>query len=228
MHACSACQDAERPRLRAAAARAAGRLRERRPPSQLHPRRRRDRAHPVGRQPADARPRGAARRGAVPAPAPRPRADRGGRRASTRRRVEALGRLDRATRESQRSERAQDRRGDDDARLRRPLADPAPGELRRRPSRRRRAHLGQQRARQPRARRRRHRRSAIGPSRRAGAGRRRAPVRRDGLAGVQPAPAAAAASAARRARPISPPTPCCAWSPTAATSCRTGACGCRR
>ena len=120
-----------------------------------------------------------------------------------------------------------DRRRHDDAGLRRPLADPAPGELRRRPSRGRRSHLGEQRARQPRARRRRHR-HPLSAGANGRAGRRRSPVRRDRLARC-----AARACCARRirrwrGRPISPRTPCCAWSPTAATSCRTGASGCRR
>ena len=215
----------ERARLRTAAARAAGRLRERRPASQLHPRRRRDRADPVGGQPADPGPRRAPRRAAVSPPAPRPGTDRGRRRA-----LRGDGRGARPARPGDARappQRArQDRRRHDDAGLRRPLADSAPGRLHRRASRRRRSHLGQQRRSSTSSATASTSPSATGRS--TARRRRRSPVRRDRLAGVQPAPAAPAASAAQACPPTWPRTRCCAWSPTAATSCRTGASGCTR
>ena len=225
MRATHACRH-ERQGLRAASAGAPGRLRKRGAPPQLHPRRRRDRADAVGGEPAGARPRGAARRAALSPPAPRPRPDRGRRRVLRRDDRGAQPARSRDPRASPQRARADGRRHDD-AGLRGALADPAADGLRRRASRRRRADLGEQRGRRPRPRR---RRPGDPLSRRF-----EAPARATAFASSarRCRRSAARACCGRRTRrwrgpPISPPTRSCEWSPTAATSCRTGASGCRR
>ena len=213
--------------FRPAAARAAGRLRERGAPPELHPGRRRDRADAVGGEPADRRRSrsGSASRCSAACTVRCALTEDG--RTLLRRASRGAEPARSATRELRHSERAQDGRRHDDAGLRRSLADPAPGRLRRRASRRRRAHLGRQRARQPRPRRRRRRRPLpVGRSAGPGDGVRLfgetvLPVCSPRLRGA-PHPPLVAARRSRRA------TRCCAWSPTAATSCRTGASGCTR
>jgi len=184
------------PGLRSAAARASGRLRIGGPPPQLHPRCRRDRAHPVGGQPADPGARGQPRCRALSPPAPRARAHRG-------RPQLPAGYCHRARR-SRRGDasaqapcRAQDRRRHHHAWLCRAVADPAPVDLRGGEPGRRCPHLGQLRAGPAGARRRRHRGALSAGG--SGAGERGCPVRRDGLSGLQPE--AAPWRAQRIARP---------------------------
>ena len=216
-----------RPRLRAAAARAPGRLRERGAPSQLHPRRRRVALtqSAVSRQVLALEDRLGV-----------PLFRRLHRALALTEDGATLLRRDPRSPEPARPRDARDppqragadRRGHDDAGLRRPLADPAPGELRRRripvstsASRPRNALVNLERD-----------GVDIGHPLSAGAN---APGPKTAFAcSARPSRRCAArACCARRirrwrGRPISPRTRCCAWSPTAATSCRTGASGCRR
>ena len=182
LHAKPECESDAPPPVRPAAAGPARGLRGRGAPPQLHPRRRRAGADAVGRQPPGGGAGGLLRRGLVPASAPRAAPQRSRPAAAAHR-----GRCAAATAPDQhhaaRRGAAEDGGGQHHRGLCRPVADPAAGRLHRVTARRGRAHLGHVLGGEPRARRRRRGHPLPHAGRRRG--RRRAPVRRGGAAGVQ-------------------------------------------
>ena len=202
IHARCECETRHRARSAPALARPAEGFRGGRAPAVDHARRHGAAPHAVRGEPADPRPRGPARREAVPSPASRARADRGGAAALSGRGADPCHHAwhHRSPARARRAPRAV---GDHHALVRRAVADPALAVVRATASRRRRAHPRRRAPAGPRARGHRLR----DPLRHGGARRRRRgpPVRRERVPGVQPGAGARREASAARARRPAPP-----------------------